>query len=914
MTDYQDDFSIIRTKLHRPRVPQNHVHRVTLVERLQHFNRRPVTLVSAPAGYGKSTLVSCWLEMCGRPGAWLSLDENDNDLQRFLVYFTAAVQSLFPDALNNSVAMVCAPNLPPVQGIVNQMANELDAIDQDFVLVLDDIHHIQKKSVHDFLDGLLRHPPRPMHLVLIGRRDPRLSIPALRARSQLGEIRLQDLRFSDAETETFLQQMLQTSIDGGVAAAWAEKMEGWVTGLRLAVLSMKHRADLQSLPQMQRGTQYVMEYLFSEVLLHQPTAVRDMLLETSILNRFCAPLCDAVHNASDDSERQPDGAWKFIQHLKNDNLFLISLDAKSHWFRHHHLFQQLLQNQLKRKYQPEEIAALHDRASRWLESHGLIEESIEHALAGEDGERAAEIIEEHRYHAFSADRWNAVNRWINMLPADIRQKRLKLILTDAWIATLQHHLDRARGLLERAEPLLQGQTADPMVSGEYAYLRGYGLYFEGQAQGSRQLFEEAVSQLSGKKTPFWGEAELMLGMARCMTGQKKLAVSKLKAHINAVDPSENYLLSRLIAGLIFIYLIIGELLLARAAAQHLLKVSKQHNMRLTEGWSYYFLACSHLHTGELEAASQYFEQASKLQYVLEPRAAVDALAGLALTQQLMGLTDKATDSCLRLELFASEMQAPIYLPVAQSCRSRLAVLRGDLASAAAWCRSTDESPEFAELWMWLETPLLTRARVLSAIGSSESLNQAAELLQTIRHTSETRWFTSQTIEAAVLQSLVLEKQGRTDDAMVTLDEALSLAEPGEWIRPFVEAGPVMVDLLKRLQRRNIAVGRVETLLAVLEKTVPAFVQQAPGRDRREAQKDSLPPPDDSSPTPLIEPLTNRELDILELLDRRMQNKEIAEKLCISPQTVGSHLKNIYQKIGVNNRLKAVQAARRLKII
>ena len=905
MTDNQDDFPIIRTKLHRPRVPNNHVYREMLVERLQNFNRRPAILVSAAAGYGKSTLVSCWLETCGCPSAWLSLDENDNELQMFLVYFVAAVQSLFPDSLTNSAAMVIAPNLPPVQGIVNQMANELDAIDQDFVLVLDDIHHIQKESVHDFLDGLLRHPPRPMHLVLIGRHDPLLSIPALRARSQLGEIRLQNLRFSEAETETFLQQMLQTSIDGGVAAAWTEKMEGWVTGLRLAALSMKHRADMEPLSQMQMGFQYVMEYLFCEVLLHQPTAVRDMLLETSILNRFCAPLCDAVHNASEDSERQPDGAWKFIQLLKNENLFIISLDAKGHWFRYHHLFQQLLQNQLKRKYQSEEIAALHAMASKWFENHGSIEESIKHALKAGDVRCAAEIVEEHRYHAFNADRWYVVNRWINMLPADIRQKRLKLILTDAWIATLQHHLDRARGLLERAEPLLQGQTADPMVSGEYAYLRGYGLYFEGQAEGSQQLFEEAVSQLSGKKNPFLGEAELMLGMARCMTGQKKLAVSKLKAHINAVDPSENFLLSRLIAGLIFIYLIIGESLLARAAAQRLLKVSKQHNMRLTEGWSYYFLACSHLHTGELEAASQYFEQASKLRYVLEPRAAVDALAGLALTQQLMGLADEAADSCFCLEVFALEMKAPIYLPVAQSCRSRLAVLRGDLASAAAWCRSTDDSLVFAELWMWLEAPLLTQTRVLIAIGSSESLNQAAELLQTIRHKSETCWFTSQTIEAAVLQSLVLEKQGRTDDAMVTLDEALSLAEPGEWIRPFVEAGPVMVDLLKRMQRRNIAVGRVETLLAALEKMLPAFVQQASGRDRLEPQKE---------PPPLIDPLTNRELDILELLDRRMQNKEIAEKLCISPQTVASHLKNIYQKIGVNNRLKAVQAAKRLKII
>ena len=694
MTVNIDDFSIIRTKLHRPRVPKDHVHRVKLLEKLQNSDHRPAILVSASAGYGKSTLVSYWLEMSDRPYAWLSLDENDNELKVFLAYFMAGIESMFPDAVTHTMSMVSAPNLPPIQAIVSQLVNELDAIAQDFVLVLDDIHAIRERSIHDFLDSLLRYPPRPMHLVFIGRRDPFLTIPTLRARNQLGEIRIHDLRFTTAETASYLQQMLQTPVEIDAAAAWAKKLEGWVTGLRLAALSIKHHGEMESiLPRIQGETQYIMEYLFNEVLSHQPAAIQNFLLKTSILGRFCNPLCDAVCNAVLDSETNSDDTLDVIQILKKENLFLVNLDAEDRWFRYHHLFQQLLQNQLKQQYSPDKITALHDRASQWFESQELIEESIEHALHGENVERAAEIVEGHRYHAFSADRWYVVDRWINMLPGDIRQKRLKLILTDAWITTLQHNLDRARGLLAQAEPLLQGQTDDPMLSGEYAYLKGYGLYYEGQAESSRQLFEEAVSQLSGKKTPFWGEAELMLGLARCMTGQRKLAISKLKAKIKATDSSENYLLSRLIAGLIFIYLIIGNLLLARAAAQHLMKVAKQHNMRLTEGWSYYFLACSHLHTGELEAASQYFEQASKLRYALEPRAAVDVLAGLALTQQLMGLADKATDSCHRLELFVLEMQTPIYQPVVQSCRSRLTVLGGDLALAAAWCLSTDESHE-----------------------------------------------------------------------------------------------------------------------------------------------------------------------------------------------------------------------------
>jgi LuxR family maltose regulon positive regulatory protein len=587
------------------------------------------------------------------------------------------------------------------------------------------------------------------------------------------------------------------------------------------------------------------------------------------------------------------------------------LDTENRWFRYHHLFQHLLQDQLKRRYSSEEIATLYSRASEWFESQGLITESIEHALEAGDLIRAAEIIEKWRNDEFSADRWHNVEQWLAKLPADIRQERPKLLLTEAWIANLQHQLTRVPILLDQAESLLRNQTAEPTLSAEIAFFRGYFAFFEGQAEGSLQHLEEAVAELTGTKSPFLGEAELMLGLARCMAGDKGTAVRALEARIGEVDSSEHYLLSRLIASLAFIYLVCGDLHLVRVEAQRLLRASKKYDLLLAEAWSYYFLGCTHLHTGELDAASLQFAQAVELRYVLEPRAAVDALAGLVLTHQLMGLDDEAAESCRRLQEFARQLHEPNYLSVAQSCQARLWLLQGDVNPAAEWARAVDESPVPAELFSWFEAPAITQARVLIAAGSEESLLNASKLLQFIRDLCEACQFTYQIVEVAVLQSLALEKLGRSDEVLTALEEAVALAGPGGWVRPFIEAGPPMADLLKQLQKQNVAADYIQRILAAIRDDEQVLVEAA-----HEQPIASPPQPvrPSVSPQSLLEPLTNREFDILELLAQRLQNKEIADKLSVSSTTVKTHLQNIYQKLCVKNRRQAVEEAKNIGIL
>jgi LuxR family maltose regulon positive regulatory protein len=343
MTNATKIGTILRTKLHRPPVPRDYVHRSRLVEYLDQRRERPLTLISAPAGYGKSVLISSWLETCGSPGAWLSLDELDNDLRQFLSYLLAAVQTIFPDSVGKTTILVNAPTLPPLPVLVSSLANELDSIEQNFILVLDDIHHIREKSVRQFLKDLLRHAPRPMHLVLIGRRDPRLPIASLRAKDRVTEVRLIDLRFTTEETASYLKTALGELVDEAIAARMAEKAEGWVTGLRLAVLAVRGHDDaIGKLLGLKGTTAYVMDYLITEVLNAQSPIVRHYLLSTSILDRFTAALCDVLCGPdSGQGESEIDGV-DFITKLQNENLFLITLDTENGWFRYHHLFQDLL--------------------------------------------------------------------------------------------------------------------------------------------------------------------------------------------------------------------------------------------------------------------------------------------------------------------------------------------------------------------------------------------------------------------------------------------------------------------------------------------------------------------------------------------------------------------------------------------
>lgn len=885
---------LLMTKLHPPRLTRNAIVRNRLLEQLHEGRERPLTLVSAPAGYGKSTLVGQWLETCDRPSAWLSLDDRDNNLYVFLTYVVAAVRTQFPEALLETATLIEASNLPPVHVLAQTLVNDLAHLPERLILVLDDYHRIEETAIHEFLGELLRHPPQTLHLVLVSRIDPALDLLQLRAHRQMAEVRAKALSFTVEETAAFLEGIVGSTVETRIAEEVMRKTEGWVTGLLLITLSLHDSAGLADFSTVLPGERQTLDYLASEALSRQPRDIQAWLLKTSILDRFCASLCEAVYAPPGDGEASRLDGDEFLRWLSESNLFVIPLDNQGQWTRYHHLFQELLQNQLEGALDDAEIADLHGRASRWFVQNGLIEEAIEHALQAGDAQSAADIVEKIRHSEHEAANWQGIERWLALLPLEIKQERPGLTLEEAWMAFNHFQMALIPPLIERAEALLSNQPANPNLWAELNFFHGNHLYWIGEPEASARYLEEALSQIAGKEKHVEGNVEVMLGLARHMTGREQLAIEVLTKRIGATDPSsEVYLRSYLFSALLFLHLLSGELDQILAKSQQLQIENKKLKNRNNDAWAFYMQGCAHLHAYHLQEAAHAFAAAAQYRYTLDTAALIDAMAGLALAQQLMGEAEKASKTIERLLELAEEINEPSFLSVARACQARIALLQGKMMAARQWARADHPLPMATELFLWLEVPALTQARVFVEDGSEKSLQEADRLLSQIRERTESHNFHNHTIEVAVLQCLILEKQGRSDKAMGALDEALALALPGGWVRPFVELGSPMFDLLKQMKGQGVSgeQGRhIDHILA-------AFPVFAPSR-QSDRQDD----------------LTDRELQVLRLLATKLSPQEIAEELVVSVNTVRMHTKNVYSKLDAHSRIEAVQIGRELELI
>jgi len=748
-----------------------------------------------------------------------------------------------------------------------------------------------------------------------------LNIATLRARSQLAEVRLQDLRFTAGETAAYLRQIMKKQIDENVAAAWSEKTEGWVVGLRLAALSIQHGGEFKTLPiELKGGTQYVMEYLFSEVISHQPFGIRDYLFKTSILDRFCAPLCDAMIGTGVEPGNAQNGARQFIAWLKKENLFLINLDAEDQWFRYHHLFKDLLNRQLRRHYSAGDIKTLHSRASEWFEFEGLITESIKHALSAGDVTRVAKIVERHRHLAMEKDKWFVLRRWLDILPHHIIQQRPELLIAETWVLCFEIKFDMIESNVEKIEALFDDAPSDSKALAEVAFFRCYLANAQGDGAAGVQYGEQARGAFPVNPGMAAGEVIMYYTLAHQMVGDSDTALEILRTEGTALTekPGDLYL-TRVFGAEAFIHLLDGRLLAAGTATNRLETVARRSRSHHAQAWCDYLHALNHLNRYELEHALRYFILAKERRDTVDRKVAIETQVGLALTYQFMQRPDDARRIAEELIKFSRELQDPPHETVAESCQARLALLQGNQETALAWASSVTCQPDAAALFFWLEEPSVTRSRVQVASGGKENLRKAIKTLDMLRRQVVSLHFTCQNIELAVLQSLALERLGRSDQAFHALEEAVALAEPGGWIRPFVEVGPSMADLLMRLRQQNVSVDYIERILAAFPDTASKtpLPDLRSTNDEREFEVETVTPiqnPKSKIQNSLIEPLTNRELDVLELLAQRLQNKEIAEKLFISSATVKSHLESIYQKLNVSKRREAVDRASKLGIL
>ena len=496
------------TKLSPPRTAGDLVRRARVRERLDRSLEHPLTLVCAPAGYGKTTLLSDWLAGSGYPYVWLSLDESDNDLVVFLNYFVAAIRTVYPQACTNTLGLLAAPELPPPTRLANALANDLEALPcqpgpadgRCCILVLDDYHLLRNEAIAALLGEIWRHPPRTVHLILSTRQDPPLPLDVLRARGELSEIRIQELRFTREEVAVFMQQATGLPLDEPAIALLAERTEGWAAGLRLAALTLTTHDDIHGhLAELPADNRYVMDYLMGEVLSHIPAATQEFLLKTSILDRLSGPLCDAVTGTA----ASPWNGQAYLAWLAQAGLFTWSVDPQQQWYHCHHLFRRLLRIQLEQRHSPEEIAKLHIRASAWLAGNGFVDEAIEHSLTAGDVAEAIRLVETHRHAAMNQERWPDLQRWLSRLPRQVIDEHPELVLAEAWLLHHRAALADVPERLARAEALLQqtplgeharlDEEARLRLQGEIDALTSQLVYWTADAERTLTLAQRALA-------------------------------------------------------------------------------------------------------------------------------------------------------------------------------------------------------------------------------------------------------------------------------------------------------------------------------------------------------------------------------------------------------------------------------------
>ncbi|MFZ1538992.1 MAG: hypothetical protein WAT23_16630, partial [Chromatiaceae bacterium] len=800
VTPYPMPDSILRTKLHRPPVPRDYVCRPRLHPAIDHAAEASVVLVSAPAGYGKSLLVSHWIELRGESCAWVSLDAADADLDVFLEYLLAAVEAIVPNAFPKTRLLVRVPEVPPVDILVRHLVNELDLLDQPCSLVLDDYHHIPADSdVHQLLQKILERPPHGVRLFLIARRDPPLELAGVRAQGRLTEVRLADLRFTPAESRDLLQAIVGLDVTEAAIANLEREIEGWAVGLRLVALAARQAPNPdQALRTLSGGILHAKEYLISEVIDRQPPQIRDCLLKTALLERFCPALCEAVCAPHGMAGEEVASGQAFVRTLQECNLFVIPLDAEGIWFRFHHLFHELLEADLGLRLTPEEIAVLHLRASRWLEANGLIEEAVRHAMAAGLPLHAAEIIERQRRPEQERGGWLNVERWLALLPGEVVEQRPGLLQAMAFVRHYRHQYRAIALIVQRLEAMSDDEAFDDLSQGELKLFQGALLFWGGHLTEARERLLAADALIAPTYGTAAGLVQVYIALTGQALGQSSRVLQDLDERIGAAQELPAKYRANLANARSLVHLLSGDLEQVIQGAHLVFTIANERDLANNYAWGHYVAASAHFRALQLDAAVPHFLSVLDHRYVVQPRAAVDAMAGLALAYQSLQQGPAADAVADDMLAYAKQGNDLDLLYVAQSARARLALNRGDTDAASRWALSHEVAVDAASLVVWLENPAITRARVLVAIEAYDTYREAATLLAALAEGTRKRHNVCQQIDILVLRSLALDGLGQPEKALSALRQAVRLGQRGGWMRPFAEAGSSLAPLLHRL--------------------------------------------------------------------------------------------------------------------
>ncbi len=892
--------------------------RPRLIEKLNNNLEGKLTLISAPAGFGKTTLICEWIANCERPTAWLSLDEDDNDIVRFLTYLVTAVQTVAPN-IGEEVLGMLQNREQSTETLLTVLINEITTIANKFVLVLDDFHRIDAQPIDNTLAFLVEQLPPQIHLVIVTREDPALPLARWRARGNLTEIRAADMRFTSNETAGFLTQTMGLELLAEDIAALETRTEGWIAGLQMAALSLQGRADTADFIQAFTGShRFVLDYLLEEVLQCQPEHMRRFLLQTSILDQLSSSLCDAVTQREDSRQ--------ILADLDRGNLFVIPLDDQRQWYRYHHLFADVLQAHLMED-QPNQVAALHLRASEWYQQNGLWSDAIHQALAAEDFERSSSLIELAWPAMDASFQFSTWLGWVKALPEKLIRSQPVLSVQYAETLINMGDLEGAEVRLQDAEQWLDISDRDTgtsleslsngqvisdeeqvrMLPAKIAINRASLAQYQGNTSDTIMYAEKAL-KLTTKTDPLRSQASVLLGFTYWSSGNLEAACQSFSDWVTDMQMAGNIQFAVATAFVLADIMVAqGHLCEAIRTYQQSLQLAAEHDKLVQQVTTHHYLGLAMLYheSGDQAASDEYLQKASELG---EQTALVDWPYRWCIAQarvmesrgEFKGALDQLDDA-KRLYV---RTPVPDIRPIS-ALKTGIYLRQGRLAKAQDWVRENDLSIG-DDISYLREFELITLARVLIAEHKSNpidgSIQKAIVLLERLQKAAEDQRRWGSVVEILVLQALARKVQGNMLLALTQLERALILSESEGYCRIFVDEGLPMVELLRSMKVDD---GRQKTYIHKL------LITYAGNEIRPISSTQNS--PSSFVHQPLVDPLSKRELEVLRYLRTELNGPEIARELSVSLNTVRTHIQNIYSKFGVTNRQAAIRRAQELDL-
>jgi LuxR family maltose regulon positive regulatory protein len=903
--------SLVSTKLRPSQARPKLVARPQLTATLEREPGRRLTLISAPAGFGKTTLLVEWLRERAdgeESVAWLSLDEGDNDPVRFLSYLVAALRRTVGERFGEGIlAALRSPEPPRMEAVLGAFVNELAELPGEVAVVLDDYHVIDSESVHRIVSFLLERLPEDAHLVISGRVDPPLPIARLRARGQIIELHAADLRFTPEEAGAFLGDAMGLDISTGDIAALEQITEGWIAALQLAALSMRERKDVSGFIRSFSGSHRdVFDFLAEEVLERQTEQVQTFLLETSILGSLSGPLCDALTGRND--------GQRTLEQLERENLLFVPLDDDRVWYRYHHLFADFLRSRLERE-RPERLVPLHLRASEWYGENALVAEAVNHALSAGDHERAARLMEGGVGQTWYRGEVVTLLGWLRRLPKVAMLRRPLLLVWYAAALMLVGRFDGVESLLREAEGEIaagegQGEErrpgadeGDPQhVLATAAAVRSLHARLRGEAQGAIEHAQRGLALLPKDNLdprPF---------AALCLAEAYRAADDLEAANATFAETAKlgraaghDYIALTAMGSLAHLRMSQGQLREADASLRQALGFAAERGAELLPAVGRVRIGMGELlyerddldaSERELTLGAELVERAGELEVLARGQVA------LSRVRRARGDTEGALKLAHRTERLARESGAPQAIVDAALWEARLHLMRAELQAAASDLERASGVGDVPRSTRESERISLARLHI-----AREDHDEALQLLDRVREMAEAADRRGSVVEILTLQALALRAKDEKSRAMDVMGQALALAEPEGYIRTFVDEGPPMAELLSEVleaqQRgrldspRRIPAHYLRKLLAVLE---------------RDASGGALPA------ARLPEPLSERELEVLQLIAAGNTNRRIATELFVSVGTVKTHLNNLYRKLDVHSRTQALARARELNLL